>query len=154
MIRAVVLGSGLAAAVYGGLLLADRGWDNFHAALTWLVAGVVLHDAVLAPATVAVSWLALRIVRVDRLAPWAVGLVLLGPLTLLAVPVLGRFGVRPDNDTLLDRPYWAGWSAVVVGVCIGILVARYAERRRRAVVRGAVSTQVEGGAHGSRDGGR
>jgi hypothetical protein len=154
MIRAVVLGAGLAVAAYGGLLLADRGWENFEAALTWLVAGVVLHDALLAPATIAVSWVAVRLVRADRLAPWAVGLVLLGPLTLLAVPVLGRFGARPDNATLLDRPYWAGWSAVVVLVAIGILVVRYAERRRGPSLRVPASVQVEGGAHGSRDGGR
>lgn len=154
MIRALTLVAGVAAAAYGGWQLAQRGWTNAEAAATWLVAGVVLHDAVLAPVTIAVAWLALRLVRTDRLAPWTVGLVLLGPLTLLALPVLGRFGVRPDNPTLLDRNYWAGWSAVVVAVCAGILVTRYAGRRRHPRVRVVASTQVEGGAHGPRDGGR
>ena len=42
-------------------------------------------------------------------APAAVALVVLGSVTLLAVPVLGRFGARPDNPTLLDRDYSAGW---------------------------------------------
>lgn len=154
MIRGLLLAAGLAAAGYGGLQLADRGWENFVAAATWLVAGVVLHDALLAPATIAVAWVALRALEPGRLAPLAVGLVLLGPLTLLAVPVLGRYGARSDNDTLLDRPYWAGWIAVVVTVCVGILVARYAERRRAAAVAVHVSAVMEGGADGPRDGGR
>ncbi len=131
MIRAGTMLAGLAAAAYGGLLLVQHGgWQNFEPALTWLVAGVLLHDAVLAPVTVAVAWGALRVARPDHLGPWAVGLVLLGPLTLLAVPVLGRFGARRDNLTLLDRPYWAGWTGVVVVVCLAIVVARLAQRRR------------------------
>jgi len=154
MIRMTTFGVGLAAAAYGVVLLLERGLSNLEATLTWLIGGVVVHDAVLAPATILVAWLAVRLVRRDRLTPWAVALVLLGPLTLLAVPVLGRFGARADNPSLLDRNYWAGWSAVVVVVCAGILVARYAERRRRAAIRVAEPTPVEGGARGPRDGGR
>ena len=41
-------------------------------------------------------------------------------VTLVAVPVLGRFGARADNPTLLDRDYVAGW-----------LVLAGAGRRRR-----------------------
>jgi len=160
MIRISLVGAGLSAAAYGGLLLAQRGWANFEATLTWLIGGVVLHDALLAPATLAVAWAALRLVRRERLGPWAVGVVLLGPLTLLAIPVLGGFGVRSDNPTLLDRDYWAGWGGLVVVVVVGILVARHAERWRRSRVPVSVPVSVpepisvEGGAHGPRDGGR
>ena len=49
----------------------------------------------------------------------SVGFVVLGSVTLLAMPVLGRFGARPDNPTLLDRDYSVGlagagrrWSLV------------------------------------------
>ena len=31
---------------------------------------------------------------------------------LWAIPVLGRFGARHDNPTLLDRNYVAGWALV------------------------------------------
>ena len=44
-------------------------------------------------------------------APAAAAFVVLGSVTLLAIPVLGRFGARPDNPTLLDRHYVAGWAA-------------------------------------------
>jgi len=154
MIRVALLGAGLSAAAYGGLLLARRGWANLEATLTWLIGGVVIHDAVLAPVTLAVAWTALRLVRRERLAPWAVGVVLLAPLTLLAIPVLGRFGARSDNPTLLDRNYWAGWCGLVLVVVVGILVARLAERRQRSRVPVPEPVPVEGGAHGPRDGGR
>ena len=153
MIRLALLVAGLAAAAYGALLLLERGWANLQATVIWLVGGVLLHDAVLAPLTIAVAWVAVRLLRPDRRAPWVVGLVLLGPLTLLAVPVLGRFGARPDNPTLLDRNYWAGWSVVVGVVVLGILVARYVERRR-AGARAVEPLPVEGGARGPRHGGR
>ncbi len=53
-------------------------------------------------------------------APAVVGCVVLGSVTLLAVPVLGRFGERSDNPTLLDRNYTAGLAG-----------PRRAGRRRR-----------------------
>jgi hypothetical protein len=145
VIRVATFVAGLAAAAYGIRFLLERGWANLEAALTWLVAGVVLHDAVLAPVVLGVAWGAQRLLGRRRLGPWAVGLVLLGPLTLLAVSVLGRFGARADNPTLLDRNYWGGWSLVVVAVCIGILVGWYAGRRGRARTQGIAPRPVEGG---------
>jgi hypothetical protein len=153
MIRIALLVAGLAAAAYGGLLLVQVGWANLEATLTWLVGGVALHDVVLAPLTIVAAWAVMRLVRPDRRAPWVVGLVLLGPLTLLAAPVLGRFGARPDNPTLLDRNYWAGWGALLGVVVLGILVTRYVEVRR-ARRRAIAPVLVEGGAHGPGDGGR
>jgi hypothetical protein len=147
VVRVVVMLAGLVTTAYGGLLLAQRGWQNFEAALTWLVAGVLLHDAVLAPLTVVAAWAALRVAGPARVRPWAVAVVLLGPLTLLAVPVLGRFGARADNPTLLDRSYWTGWSVLVAVVGAGILVAEVVRRRR-------TSLAEEGGARGPGDGRR
>ena len=45
------------------------------------------------------------------------GLVVLGTVTLMAVPVLGGWGANADNPTILDRNYAAGWL-VVAGVTI------------------------------------
>ncbi|MCW2678630.1 MAG: hypothetical protein JWM62_31, partial [Frankiales bacterium] len=46
---------------------------------------------------------------------------------------LGRFGERPDNPTLLDRPYWVGWLVLVVLVAAVVLLL---DPVRRAVGRG------------------
>jgi len=136
---------GVGTGAYGVLRLLDLGRANTWETTKWLVGGVVLHDGVFATLTLAVALLALRLVPRDRLAPWVVGLVILVPTTLLAIPELGRFGARADNSTLLDRHYWLGWSALVVVVVAGILVTSYAGRARRAAT---------GGAHGQGAGGR
>ncbi|HEX3224397.1 MAG TPA: hypothetical protein VHR35_17700 [Nocardioides sp.] len=150
MTARVVLGLlGAGAAAYGVVRLLDLGWDNTRATVTWLVGGVVLHDAVLAPATLLVAFVALRLFRRRRLAPAVVVLVVLAPVTLLAVPELGRFGARADNPTLLDRNYWLGWSVlatlVLVGALVGALLNVLAAGRR---------TSVGGGDRGTGDGGR
>ena len=130
MIRVVLGALGVAAASYGGWLLYDRGWDAFVAAATWLVAGVVLHDGLLAPLTILVCVLATRLLPAPAKGPAAAALVVLGSVTLLAVPVLGRFGARPDNSTLLDRNYAAGWAVLAALTVAGVVLATYAATRR------------------------
>jgi hypothetical protein len=129
-LRIALLSAGVLGGLYGAYRLLDLGWANTKATLTWLIGGVVLHDGVFAGLTMVVALVALRLVRPDRLAPWVVGLVILVPTTLLAIPELGRFGARADNPTLLDRHYWLGLWAVVVVVVAAILVTTYAGRRR------------------------
>jgi hypothetical protein len=140
----VVLGTlGVALAAYGGWLLVSRGHDLLDVAV-WLVAGVVLHDAVVAGATLALGALTVRLVPRPVRAPLAVGFVVLGSVTLLAVPVLGRFGARADNPTLLDRDYTTGWL-VLAGVTVLVVGGTALVRSR---------TDREGGARGPDPGGR
>jgi hypothetical protein len=115
------------------LRLLELGWSNLVATVVWLAGGVLLHDGVLAPATIvvcAVAVLALRS-RAWRAAA-AGGLVVLGTVTLTAIPVLGRFGAKPDNPTLLDRPYVAGWLVVAALVLAGSVLAGWWASRREA----------------------
>jgi hypothetical protein len=124
---------GIAAAAYGLVLLVSHGLGDLMAAVIWLAAGVVLHDFVLVPLTLGVCWLAMRVAPPGRRAPFAVGLIVLGSLTVLAIPVLGRFGARPDNATLLDRDYTAGWLVVagltLAAVVAGVVVSARTRRR-------------------------
>jgi hypothetical protein len=120
---------------YGGWLLATRqDPERVLDAAVWLGGGVLLHDLVLAPVVVLVGVTLARLLSGPARGPVVVGAVVLGSVTLLAVPVLGRFGARPDNPTLLDRPYWAGWSLLatltVVAVAAGVAVVRSRQRRR------------------------
>jgi hypothetical protein len=126
VIRATTAAAGLAVAAYGVWLLLDLGRANLVATTTWLIGGVILHDAVLAPMTIAVALVALRLVPRDRLAPWVVALVVLAPVTILSIPVLGRLGARPAEPSLLDRHYWLGWFALVAVVGAAILVGTFA----------------------------
>jgi len=144
-VRLAVAAVGLAAAGYGVVLMVDTGRQNIARTLVWLVGGVVAHDAVLAPATIGLVVIATRALPPWVRGPAAVGLVVLGSLTLLAIPVLGRFGARPDNPTLLDRDYSAGWL-VLGGLVLVAVVAGAAWRKRRDAQ--LANARLSAGEHG------
>ena len=134
--RAALAVAGLATGAYGAFRLLELGWANLAATLTWLAAGVLLHDAVLAPATIALAAVGIAVLPRRLRGPSAGGLLVLGTLTVTAVPVLGRFGARGDNPTLLDRDYTAGWLVVAVlvlgGVGVWVLAGTLSEASPRA----------------------
>ena len=121
---------------YGAwLLLSRQDLGQIVEVALWLAAAVVIHDGILAPAVLALGWLG------GRLLPRAVArgavtvLVLLGPTVLVAMPVLGRFGAKPDNPTLLDRDYTLGLLGfAVLCVCAGVAVALGELRSRQRTV--------------------
>jgi hypothetical protein len=121
---------GVLAGLYGGWLLLSRGHDLENVAV-WLVGGVVVHDAVLSVLVIALAALAVRALPPAARLPAAVGFVVLGSVTLSAIPVLGRFGARPDNPTLLDRGYWAGWLVLAGLTLVAVIVATLVRSRRR-----------------------
>jgi hypothetical protein len=114
---------GLALLAYGAVLA----WDfatarsvNAVQGLAWFVGGPILHDAVLAPVVGVLGVLLTRYVPVAWRAPIAVGAVLSGVLTLLAIPLLWRpFGVA-TNPGLHDLDYGTGFAIAlgVVWVCV------------------------------------
>ncbi|RNL79002.1 hypothetical protein [Nocardioides marmorisolisilvae] len=128
----VLLGAaGVAIAAYGVSLLLDLGFANLRATLEWLVGGVLLHDAVLAPLTIVVGAVFVRARRAGlRIAPLVIGGVVLASVSIAAIPVLGRFGERADNATLLDRNYLVGWL-VFAGVTVAVSLVLLVRGRQR-----------------------
>lgn len=130
--RLLLGGLGLVVGGYGAFLLLTRqDADQLVSAAIWLGSGVVLHDAVLAPLVLGLVLLGTRVLPASARVPAAAALVVLGTVTILAIPVLGRFGARPDNPTLLDRNYVAGWFALAGVVVLGAVVAALVGSRRR-----------------------
>lgn len=131
-VRWALGGLGVLVAAYGAwLALSRQDLDQLLDLALWLAGGVVLHDLVLAPLVLLLA-LALRRTPPAWHRPATWGLVVVGSLSLLAVPVLGRFGARSDNPTLLDRPYFTSWLVIVVLTVVAVLVAgRLASRRAR-----------------------
>ena len=123
--------AGVLAGLYGLLRLWRTGLDNVLAAGQWLVGGVVVHDALLAPLVVVAGVLAVRLVPAAARAWVAAAAVVVGTLTVTAVPVLGRFGARPDNPTLLPREYVRNWLLLVAAVLVGTALVALVERARR-----------------------
>lgn len=117
----------------GGWLFVGSGVDNLLAAVVWLAGGVAVHDGLVAPATVAVGAMGARRLPTWSRAPVSVALVVVGTVTLAAVPVLGRFGAKSDNASLLDRDYGVGW----LGFAAAVIVAAggWAALRHRARIR-------------------
>lgn len=128
----IALGAvGVAGLAYGLVLAVGLG-GQLVPVLVWVLGGIVAHDAVIAPVVVAAGLLAASSVPAWLRVPLVGLLVVLGPLTLVSIPVLGRFGARFDNPTLLDRPYWAGYLAVAALAVV--VTAVLALRRRSAPV--------------------
>lgn len=135
MMRRLLGALGVVLTAYGAwLLLSRQDPGRIVNAVVWLAAGVVLHDVVLAPVVIVVVGMATRLLPKAAQAPAAVGMVVLGSVTLLAVPVLGSFGARPDNPTLLDRDYGPGWLVLAALVLVGVGVATAVRLRRDPTV--------------------
>lgn len=130
--RAVLATVGVLAAAYGGVRLLGLGWSNLLATAPWLVGVVVSHDGLLAPLVVLAGAAAARTLPTWSHRATLVVLLVLGPLTLLGVPALGRFGAKADNPTLLDRPYFAGWLTVTGLVLVAAALLAVRDRRKGA----------------------
>ena len=112
---------GLAVAAYGAWLLLQEDLTDLVDTALWLAGGVVLHDFVLVPLTLLLGLALTRLLPANLRAPVVGGLVVLGTVTLMAVPVLGGWGANADNPTILDRNYPVGWL-VVAGVTMLVVV--------------------------------
>ncbi|KQZ88376.1 hypothetical protein ASD62_02590 [Phycicoccus sp. Root563] len=130
--RTVIGAVGLVLGLYGVVRLLGLGWGNLLATVPWLAGVVVVHDGLVAPVIVLVGVAAARVLPTWSRRAALLVLVVLGPLTLLAVPALGRFGAKADNPTLLDRPYAAGWAAVVAVVLVAAAAVAVHDRREGA----------------------
>jgi hypothetical protein len=115
------LGVGMGA--FGTLRFLQLDFEDIVNAVLWLAAGVLIHDAVIAPLTIGLTLLLSRAVPAAARKQVAVALVVLATVTVTAFPVLGRFGERPDNPTILPRNYLAGWVVFAVLVFLVTLVA-------------------------------
>ncbi len=118
--RLVLAAMAVPAGLYAAWLLLEAGSGNWLNLAIWLGGGVLIHDGVIAPVTVALGLAAMAVLPAPWRAPAVVGLVCWGSITLFAIPVLGRFGALPDNPTLLDRPY--AWSWLVLSILTVVLV--------------------------------
>ncbi|MFI5716148.1 hypothetical protein [Nocardia sp. NPDC051750] len=126
----VLLGlSGIWLAWYGISLVFELGSAGLISLAVWFAGGILLHDAILAPLCAALGLAARRVLPESWWAPFTVGAVCTATLVVLAVPVLGREGANPANDTVLDRDFGMG-LLVAVGVVWALVALDIALARR------------------------
>ena len=128
-LRLVLGATGVVLVLVGVVFLSDDGVGDLVGVGAWLVGGVVAHDAVIAPLVVVVGVLGVPRLPPAFRAPAVVGLVVLMTVTLMAVPVIGRFGAKADDHGLLNRPYVALWLVFAALLVVAVVIASWARRR-------------------------
>lgn len=128
--RGVLVGAGVAMGLWGLWLMRDFTGSQLISTGTWLAGGILLHDAVLAPVTVGLGFLAARLLPGHFRAVAGVTFLLWATLTVTFFPVLSGQGGKAGNDTILGRPYFLSW---VVLTLILAAIAAVAGLRRRAL---------------------
>ncbi len=99
----------------------------------WLAGGVIVHDAVIAPAVAVVGIGVARLLPPWAAGPFAAVGVVVGTITLAVVPMLGRFGAKSDDPYLLNREYGAWWLLLTtIALITGVVVALRARRAHDA----------------------
>ncbi len=120
--RLLLAMAGIGLGVYGALLV----WQNppviIARILVWALVAVVVHDFVFAPLCAAAGWVGHRLIPAGSRSPIAVAALCSVVLVLLAVPVYGRPGMRPDNATVLDRDYPLGLAVSLGVVWLSVLL--------------------------------
>lgn len=92
----------------------------------WLLVAVLIHDGVVAPATVGVGVALTRLPARGR--RYVQGGLIVGALvTVLALPLINREGTQPAAESLLMRDYAAN-LALLLGLVAAVAAVLYAAR--------------------------
>lgn len=126
--RIVLAAAGLLSIGYGVYLLPGNTAPRELLLLAlWLIAAVLVHDGLLAPAVVAVGWLLRRFVP-DRARRYLQAALVVGALvTVIALPLMLREGTQPQSKALLQHPYGAHLG-LLLGIIAGVSLVAYAVR--------------------------
>jgi hypothetical protein len=96
----------------------------------WLIAALIIHDALLAPSVVGAGWLLRRYVPDRGRRYLQLALIMIALVTVIAVPMIFLSGSQPAAKALLLRNYGAN-LIVIVGVIAVISLILYAARVAR-----------------------
>ena len=88
----------------------------------WVVAGNIVHDLAIVPLAGAIAIAVSLVVRPPWRTPLLAGLATSAVVVLFAVPLLGRYGAKPKNPTLLPLDYPSAVVTVLVVVWTGVAV--------------------------------
>lgn len=131
-VRLLLIVAGVGFGLRGLLLMRDFTREQLTSEAFWLAGGVLLHDAILAPIVVVIGLLAARFLPGHFRAATALAFLVWGTLTIVFVPVLSGQGGKPDNHTILGRPYWLSWLAMTLILAAGATLVGWRRGRRDA----------------------
>jgi hypothetical protein len=99
----------------------------------WLIAALVIHDAILAPSIVGVGWLLRRYVADRGRRYLQIALIMIALITVIAVPMIFLRGSQPEAKALLLRNYGSNLIliiAIIVVITLILYALRVARERR------------------------
>lgn len=128
--RALLVAVGVLMGLWGLWLIRDFRFDQLRSAGVWLVGGVIVHDGILAPLAVGFGVALARVTPAYARKPVTVGLILWCTVTIAVANVLSGKGGKPDNDTILNRPYVATWLILTVVMFAAIFAHAVISRTR------------------------
>ena len=127
----ILLGfTGLAAIAWGFWLLSDDGLERWRSQAVWIVGGVLAHDAVIAPLVVVLGVIAARAWQPRVRGTIAVAFIVWATVSVAVANVLLPVGGRPDNPSLMNRPYVLAWVVFSLVVLAATAVASARGRSR------------------------
>ena len=136
-IRLGLGGLGILVILFGAVrILHDHAETHPISLVKWLIGAIIVHDAIIAPVTVAVGWAVARTIPGRAQAFVQAALAVAGVATLVALPLIYRHGKSAPGTTLLRRAYSLN-LLILYGVIALAAAAAYALQGRRAAARAA-----------------
>jgi hypothetical protein len=118
--RIILAAAGIALGVFGVFrLLTEIPTYSLVILAVWLVAALVIQDAILAPSAVGVGWLLRRYVPDRGRRYLQVALIMSALIAVIAVPMILLRGTQPAVKALLLRNY--GFNLILIIAIIGVI---------------------------------
>ncbi len=127
-VRGLLVLTGVGFGLWGLWLMRDFTSEQLISIGTWFVGALILHDGIIAPLVVLVGVGASRLLPGYARSAAAIAFLVWATLTVVFVNVLSGQGGKPDNSTVLNRPYVLSW--IVLTVLIAVVAVLVAHRRR------------------------
>jgi hypothetical protein len=129
--RIILAIGGIALGAFGIFRLATEiPLHNLLILAVWLVAALIIHDAVMEPSVIGVGWLLRRYVP-DRGRRYVqIALIMIVPVAVIAIPMIFLRGSQPMEKALLLRNYGVN-LIMIIGIIAVIGLILYTVRVAR-----------------------
>jgi hypothetical protein len=118
--RIILAAAGIALGAFGVFrLLTEIPTYSLVILAVWLVAALVIQDAILAPSVVGVGWLLRRYIPDRGRRYLQVALIMSALITVIAVPMIFLRGTQPAVKALLLRNY--GFNLILIIAIIAVI---------------------------------
>jgi hypothetical protein len=129
--RIILAIGGIALGAFGIFRLATEiPLHNLLILAVWLVAALIIHDAVMEPSVIGVGWLLRRYIPDRGRRHVQIALIMIVPVAVIAIPMIFLRGSQPMEKALLLRNYGVN-LIMIIGIIAVIGLILYTVRVAR-----------------------